>query len=76
MFFVSHIRFVLDNNSTLSRICPGRHLADVSLFLAISTILALYNVKKGVGPDGKEITPEVGTVSGLTRSVALSKFTL
>lgn len=40
------------------------------MFLAISTILALYNVKKAVAPDGKEIMPEVGMVSGITRSVA------
>lgn len=57
------------NTELLTRICPGRYLADVSLFLAISNILALYNVKRVVGPDGKEIIPEVGMVSGLTRSV-------
>ncbi len=39
------------------------------MFLAISTILALYNVKKAVDSDGKEITPEVGMVSGITRLV-------
>jgi len=48
------------------RICPGRYFADASIFLAITTILALYNVKKAVGPDGNEITPEVGMVSGIT----------
>ncbi|KAF5347272.1 hypothetical protein D9756_009969 [Leucocoprinus leucothites] len=33
------------------RICPGRHLADVSLWLAMATILSLYEVKKVRGPD-------------------------
>ncbi len=39
------------------------------MFLAIPTILALYNVKKAAAPDGKEIIPEVGMVSGIARSV-------
>ncbi|KXN91602.1 O-methylsterigmatocystin oxidoreductase [Leucoagaricus sp. SymC.cos] len=48
------------------RICPGRHLADVSLWLAMVTILSLFDVKKVKGPDGREIMPEVGLDSGLT----------
>ncbi|KAJ3574049.1 hypothetical protein NP233_g2020 [Leucocoprinus birnbaumii] len=51
------------------RICPGRHLADTSLWLAMVTILSLYQIRKVKGPDGKEITPEVALDSGLTRSV-------
>ena len=50
-----------------TRICPGRHLADVNIWLAIATILSLFNVKKMKDDDGQEITPEVGMTSGLTR---------
>ena len=49
------------------RICPGRHLADVNLWLAMATILSLFNIKKIKGKDGQEIKPEVGMDSGLTR---------
>lgn len=48
------------------RICPGRHLADVSLWLAVTTILSLFDIKKMRDEDGQEITPEVGMDSGLS----------
>ncbi|KAJ3574043.1 hypothetical protein NP233_g2018 [Leucocoprinus birnbaumii] len=48
------------------RICPGRYLADVSLWLAMSTILSLYSIKKARAEDGREITPMVELNSGLT----------
>ncbi|CRL20874.1 Cytochrome P450 [Penicillium camemberti] len=37
------------------RICPGRFLADASLFLIISKSLAVFDIAKRVGEDGKEI---------------------
>ncbi|KGO45758.1 Cytochrome P450 [Penicillium expansum] len=37
------------------RICPGRFLADASLFLTISKSLAVFDIAKSVGEDGKEI---------------------
>lgn len=48
------------------RICPGRHLADVSLWLALATILSLFDVKKAKGDDGQEIIPKIELNSGLT----------
>jgi hypothetical protein len=48
------------------RICPGRHLADASLWIAIASILATFDIKKVVGDDGTEITPGVGFTSGIT----------
>ncbi|KXN82394.1 O-methylsterigmatocystin oxidoreductase [Leucoagaricus sp. SymC.cos] len=48
------------------RICPGRYLADTSLWLAMATILSLYEIRKVKGPDGKEITPTIALISGLT----------
>ncbi|KAJ5425370.1 Cytochrome P450 E-classgroup I [Penicillium sp. CMV-2018d] len=37
------------------RICPGRFLADTSLFLIISKSLAVFDIAKRVGEDGKEM---------------------
>jgi len=41
------------------RICPGRHLADESLWIAFATVLATMSVSKAVGEDGQEIIPGV-----------------
>ncbi|KAG6852267.1 hypothetical protein H0H87_010423, partial [Tephrocybe sp. NHM501043] len=40
------------------RVCPGRHLADGTLWISIATILSTLSITKAVGKDGKEITPE------------------
>lgn len=45
------------------RICPGRHLADDSLWIAIATILATISVSKAIGKDGREITPDATVVT-------------
>lgn len=34
------------------RICPGRHLADATLFIAIASLLSVFNITKGSGTDG------------------------
>jgi cytochrome P450 len=34
------------------RICPGRHLADATLFIAIASLLSVFDIKKGNGADG------------------------
>lgn len=44
---------------TRPRICPGRHFVDVSLYLAITTILATSTILKPVDENGKEYMPEV-----------------
>ncbi|KAK0449604.1 cytochrome P450 [Desarmillaria tabescens] len=42
------------------RICPGMHLAENSVFLAIATLLAVFNISKAMDPvTGEEITPDV-----------------
>ncbi|KAH9917056.1 cytochrome P450 monooxygenase [Fomitopsis serialis] len=46
------------------RICPGRQLADQTLWLAIANILAVFNIHKARDADGNEITPEAVFVSG------------
>lgn len=48
------------------RICPGRHLAEASVWIVIATMLHTLTIKKAVGPDGKEITPTVTLTPGLT----------
>ncbi|KAG6888160.1 hypothetical protein C0995_010171 [Termitomyces sp. Mi166 len=48
------------------RICPGRHLADDSLWIAMATILATLSISKMIGADGKEITPELKFKLGVT----------
>ncbi|KAG6809525.1 hypothetical protein H0H92_015921 [Tricholoma furcatifolium] len=47
------------------RICPGRHLADASAWIAIASILATCDITKAMGVDGKEVTPEVLVSSGI-----------
>ncbi|KAG6860651.1 hypothetical protein C0995_009016 [Termitomyces sp. Mi166 len=49
------------------RKCPGRHLAEDSLWIAIATILASISIKRAIDEDGKEIIPDaVPTSSGVT----------
>ncbi|KAG8738098.1 hypothetical protein FRC10_007291 [Ceratobasidium sp. 414] len=40
------------------RVCPGAHIAQQSLWLAISNILASFTISKALGADGMEITPK------------------
>ncbi|KAG5638673.1 hypothetical protein H0H81_011053 [Sphagnurus paluster] len=49
------------------RICPGRHLADSSVWIAMATLLSTLSISKALGEDGKEITPEITFVTSLTR---------
>jgi hypothetical protein len=35
------------------RICPGRHLADATMFIAISSLLSVFNIKKGNSVNGR-----------------------
>ncbi|KAJ6555591.1 cytochrome P450 [Mycena vulgaris] len=49
------------------RICPGRHLANASLWMAMATMLATLDISTTVGPDGKEVTPKVEFTTGLTQ---------
>ncbi|KAG6832007.1 hypothetical protein H0H92_006043 [Tricholoma furcatifolium] len=50
------------------RICPGRHLADDNIWIAIATTLATMKFSKAVGDDGKEITPDaVPITAGISK---------
>jgi len=43
----------------MRRVCPGRHLADMSLFLTAACTLATFDICKQVNQEGVEIVPEV-----------------
>lgn len=49
------------------RICPGRFLAESSVYLMIAHSLAVFCIRKQTTPDGREIEPVVdfqpGTIS-------------
>jgi len=53
--------------SDRSRICPGRHLAEASVWIVMVTMLATLNISRAIGDDGKEIIPDVELTPGLTR---------
>ncbi|KAF9805379.1 hypothetical protein IEO21_09066 [Rhodonia placenta] len=50
------------------RICPGRHLADMSVWLAAATILATLDIRKACDLNGNEIEPTLSFITGVTRS--------
>ena len=55
-FFWRKLASLLMLSSTRkNRICPGRFLADVSLWLSMATILATLDLGKAKDKDGKEI---------------------
>jgi len=39
------------------RVCPGRHMAISSVWIAVASILATFDITKAVADDGKEIEP-------------------
>ncbi|KAF9562476.1 cytochrome P450 [Agrocybe pediades] len=51
------------------RACPGAHLAEMSLFLSIVNILAVFDISKPVGRDGKEYEPEIEWTGGITMHI-------
>jgi cytochrome P450 len=47
------------------RVCPGRFLADESLFITISRLLAAFKIKKAVDLQGNEIEPGISIMPGM-----------
>ena len=47
------------------RVCPGRHLVDASLYVAVSNVLAVYNIKPPTDDDGNEIKLKEEVTGGL-----------
>ena len=47
------------------RICPGRHFAMDTIFIAVSHMLAAFNIGKAHDADGNPITPKEEYTTGL-----------
>lgn len=47
------------------RVCPGRILADNALYLNVARSLAVFDVSKPVGEDGREVEPAVRMEPGV-----------
>jgi cytochrome P450 len=47
------------------RVCPGRFLADESLFISISRLLSTFDIKKAVDEHGNEIEPQISVTPGI-----------
>ena len=45
----------LTDSEHLPSICPGRHLADNSIFLMVACLLAVYDIKPPVDDQGNAI---------------------
>lgn len=48
------------------RICPGRHLAEASIWLATSSILSTMSIEKRLGEEDVPIAPRSEVTNGLT----------
>lgn len=51
----------------MTRICPGRFLAESTLWIAIATILTTCTIGKAKDVNGAEITPEVDLNIGFVK---------
>ena len=63
-----YICYRLSRLITLSRICPGLHLADASIFLSCAMSLAVFNISKVV-ENGITIEPSGEYTTGTIRFV-------
>ena len=52
------------------RACPGRHVADATVFLSVASILSTLNISRVV-EDGKEVIPVHDSSSGGVRFVII-----
>ena len=50
------------------RICPGRRLADSTIFVAAAKVLATLDITKARDAQGREVEPEIGIGSGAVAS--------
>ncbi|KAI0640914.1 cytochrome P450 [Trametes meyenii] len=48
------------------RVCPGKALADASLWLAITSIVAAFDIRPPLDADGKEMIPPAAFQTGFT----------
>jgi len=55
------------------RLCPGQNWAEHIIFIAVSSILATFNIEKAIGPDGTPIPPNDDFFPSGVRSLGASK---
>ena len=48
------------------RICPGRHVADASIWIAMAKVLSAFDVLRP-SKDGKQYVPSIEMTPGLVR---------
>lgn len=53
------------------RSCPGRTMANTSLFIAIASVLATFKISKAVDGHGQVIEPSGKYTPGLLRCVSI-----
>ena len=58
---------LVHSTEALSRVCPGRSLADNNLWLVLSRMIATMDIGKARDNEGKEITPLFTYTSGIVR---------
>jgi hypothetical protein len=51
-------------------ICPGRYLANDTVWIAIARILAVFTISKAKDANGNVIEPEMAYVTAITRCVS------
>ncbi|KAJ7252541.1 cytochrome P450 [Mycena rebaudengoi] len=39
------------------RVCPGRHMAQSTVWITVASLLAVFNITKAIGEDGKILEP-------------------
>lgn len=69
----------LPNNSIIESgysVCPGNHFAEATLFLLISSLMYVFDIRRAVDENGDEIVPEVKMAldSNLTWQVTLQNY--
>jgi len=52
---------------TDDRLCPGKHLGDASVWIAVATMLATLEFRKDIDEEGVEITPNPSITVGIVR---------
>ncbi|GJE94427.1 cytochrome P450 [Phanerochaete sordida] len=48
------------------RMCPGRHLADASVWIVVASLLAAFEIVPAKDEDGQNIIPEIQWVNAIT----------
>jgi cytochrome P450 len=55
-----------------NRACPGRQLAEATLFISIASLAAVFDISLAKDADGQEVPVSPDFTSGFVRSVSLA----